>query len=246
MRALPPPLHNVQKRFADSFSKSIHKIGVPIIAPSLLAANFSRLDREIQRLNQSGAEWIHLDIMDGHFVPNLSFGPGTLKSIRPLTQLHVDVHLMCSRPEILIESFAKAGADSITIHAELGDCVDSLIGQIHSQKIKTGLAINPKTEIEKAIPYLDSVDLLLIMSVNPGFGGQRFLPEVLPKIKTAARFRKEKGLTFRIQVDGGIDLTNADPCARSGADIFVAGSSLFQNANLKSAVSELRAACFVD
>jgi ribulose-phosphate 3-epimerase len=214
-----------------------------IIAPSLLAANFSRLDREIIRLNRSGAEWIHLDIMDGHFVPNLSFGPDTLKAIRPQTDLYVDVHLMCERPEILIEPFAKAGANSITVHTELGSRVKDLLWQIRSNETEVGLAINPPTSIEAVAPFLESIDLLLIMTVNPGFGGQSFIPEMLPKIEAATRYRKEKGLNFRVEVDGGINPATGAQCTQVGADTIVAGSSLFSKQNLKAAVSNLRQSC---
>ena len=214
-----------------------------IIAPSLLAANFSRLDREVQRINRSNAEWIHLDVMDGHFVPNLSFGPDTIKSLRPLTELYMDVHLMCERPEILIESFVKSGADSITIHAELDNRVKDLLWQVRSCDVKVGLAINPPTSFETTLPFLDVIDLLLIMTVNPGFGGQSFIPEVLPKIEAAKRFRKEKGLNFRIEVDGGINPDTGSQCTQAGADTLVAGSSLFGKANLKAAVANLRATC---
>ena len=214
-----------------------------IIAPSLLAANPSRLDREIIRLNRSGAEWIHLDIMDGHFVPNLSFGPATLKAIRPHTNLYIDTHLMCERPEILIEPFAKAGANSITVHAELGSRVKDLLWQIRSNETEVGLAINPPTSIETVTPFLESIDLLLIMTVNPGFGGQSFIPEVLPKIEAATRYRKEKGLDFRIEVDGGINPATGAQCTQVGADTLVAGSSLFSKTNLRAAVSHLRGNC---
>ena len=214
-----------------------------IIAPSLLAANYSRLGREVERLNRSGAEWIHLDIMDGHFVPNLSFGPNTLHDIRPLTELYMDVHLMCERPQILIDSFVKAGANSITIHAELNERVKDLLWQIRSCEIQVGLAINPPTSFESAVPYLESVDLLLIMTVNPGFGGQSFIPEVLPKIEAARRYRSEKGLKYRIEVDGGINPDTGAQCTQVGADTLVAGSSLFGKTNLKAAVSHLRSSC---
>ncbi|MCS1407120.1 MAG: Ribulose-phosphate 3-epimerase [Verrucomicrobia subdivision 3 bacterium] len=213
-----------------------------IIAPSLLAANFSRLDREIQRANRSGAEWIHLDIMDGHFVPNLSFGPEMAKTLRPMTFLFMDVHLMCECPEILIDPFHAAGAESITVHAELGFRVKDLLWQIKSRNVKTGLAVNPPTSMEVARPYLKQIDLLLIMTVNPGFGGQKFIPEMLPKIQTAAKWRQEKGLKFRIEVDGGINPNTGSQCTQAGADTLVAGSSLFSKPNLRAAVSHLRKA----
>jgi ribulose-phosphate 3-epimerase len=183
---------------------------------------------------------LHLDIMDGHFVPNISFGPQVVKAVRPLTKLFFDIHLMCSKPGILIEAFAKAGADEMIIHVELGDQIPSLIQQIKALGKKVGLAVNPSTEISSVEPFLDQIDLLLVMTVNPGFGGQEFIREGLPKIQQAATWRRDKALSFRISVDGGInDETGAD-CARAGADTFVAGTSLFGTRNLKTAVSQLR------
>jgi ribulose-phosphate 3-epimerase len=210
------------------------------IAPSLLAANQSCLGQEAERAERSGADRLHLDIMDGHFVPNLSFGPQVVKAIRPLTKLFFDVHLMCSEPEILLEPFAKAGADETIVHVELGEQIPSLIRKIKALGKKVGLAINPPTAIAAVQPFLEQIDLLLVMTVNPGFGGQEFMPECLPKIQQAQAWRHEKNLSYRISVDGGINDQTAAECARAGADTFVAGTSLFGAPSLKVAVSNMR------
>ena len=178
--------------------------------------------------------------MDGHFVPNISFGPQVVKAIRPFTKLFFDVHLMCSKPEILLEPFAKAGADEMIIHVELGEQIPPLIQNIKSLGKKVGLAINPPTAISSVEPYLDQIDLLLVMTVNPGFGGQEFIREGLTKIQQAVIWRRDKALSYRISVDGGITNETGAECARAGADTFVAGTSLFGARNLKSAVTKLR------
>jgi ribulose-phosphate 3-epimerase len=178
--------------------------------------------------------------MDGHFVPNISFGPAVVAAVRPHSKLFFDVHLMCSKPEILLEPFIKAGADQIIIHVELGDRVPQLLWKIRSLGKKVGLAVNPPTAIAAVQPYLAQIDLLLVMTVNPGFGGQSFIHECVPKIEQAALWRREKKLNYRLEVDGGVNQQTVAECARAGADTFVAGTALFAQRNMKAAVKKMR------
>lgn len=197
----------------------------PILAPSLLAGDHANLAATAASVEQLGLAWLHIDIMDGHFVPNLTFGPGTVAALRPRSALFFDVHLMLDEPHRYVEAFARAGANQISIHLE--PCYDHAATLAHIQKLgcRRGLALNPGTPAEAVEPWLGSVDLVLVMTVQPGFGGQPFRPEMLPKVAQIDAWRRARRLDFRLEVDGGIDLANAPACRAAGADTFVAGTS---------------------
>ena len=199
------------------------------ISPSILSADFSQLGAEIQRLEEGGADMIHVDVMDGHFVPNLTIGPPVIKALRKHCSLKFDVHLMISPVHKYIEDYANAGADIITIHPEATENLEDSIKKIKELKKKVGISLNPNSKIELIINYLDQIDLVLIMSVNPGFGGQKFMPEVLDKIKELKKIQKEKNLNYDIEIDGGINFDNCKIAIEAGANILVSGTTVFKS-----------------
>ena len=212
------------------------------ISPSILSGDFSELGNEIKKLEKAGADMIHVDVMDGHFVPNLTIGPPVIKSLRKHSNLPFDVHLMISPVHKYIKNFADAGADIITFHPEDTENVKESINLIKSLNKKVGLSLNPKTKIDVIKKFLQEIDLVLIMSVHPGFGGQKFMPEVLDKIEKLFEIKKHKGFTFDIEVDGGINFENSKIVKNAGANILVSGTTIFKdnNGDIKKNIDTLR------
>ncbi|KUO62264.1 ribulose phosphate epimerase [bacterium BRH_c32] len=210
------------------------------IAPSILAANFTNLSQQLRYVEAGGADIIHCDIMDGKFVPNISFGPMIVKAVRSITKLPIDCHLMIESPDNYIEEFAKAGANYITVHQEEVKHLHRTIELIKSFDVKAGVVLNPATPISTLSDILDFIDMVLIMSVNPGFGGQKFIPQSLKKIDDLKTLREERNLNFLIEVDGGIDLLTIKSVSEAGCDVFVAGSAIFKSDNITAATLELR------
>jgi ribulose-phosphate 3-epimerase len=201
------------------------------ISPSILSADFSQLGNEIKRLEEGGADMIHVDVMDGHFVPNLTIGPPVIKALRKQCSIKFDVHLMIAPVHKYIEAYADAGADIITIHPEATDNLEESILKIKSLNKKVGVSLNPESKLDLIINYLEKIDLVLIMSVNPGFGGQKFMPEVLDKVKQLKEIKSERNINFDIEIDGGINFDNCQLAIEAGANILVSGTTVFKSNN---------------
>jgi ribulose-phosphate 3-epimerase len=201
------------------------------ISPSILSADFSQLGNEIKRLEEGGADMIHVDVMDGHFVPNLTIGPPVIKALREQCSIKFDVHLMISPVHKYIEAYADAGADIITIHPEATENLEESISKIKSYNKKVGVSLNPESKIDLITNHLEKIDLVLIMSVNPGFGGQKFMPEVLNKVKQLKEIKSKKNMNFDIEIDGGINFDNCQSAIEAGANILVSGTTVFKSNN---------------
>ena len=211
-----------------------------LIAPSILSANFSNLQKDINMLETAGADWLHIDVMDGHFVPNITIGPLVVKAIRPLSKLFFDVHLMISEPERYWENFVKSGADLIVFHEEVVCDKIQLIKDIKAKNVKVGISIKPKTPVEKILEYLPLLDVVLVMTVEPGFGGQSFMEDMLPKISSLRKIIDDNKYNCLIEVDGGINVKTAKQCLEYGADALVSGNSIFAAEDPAVALKDLK------
>lgn len=198
------------------------------LAPSILSADFCELGRQIEEIGNAGAQYVHIDVMDGVFVPSISFGMPIVSCVRPRTDMFLDVHMMVTKPERYVEEFVKCGADSVTIHVEACDCIEETLKKIRSVGAKAGLAINPGTPVAELLPYMDMVDMVLVMTVNPGFGGQAYIPECTDKIREVRAIINERGLNVNLEIDGGVNIDNLQMNLDAGANVIVAGSAVFK------------------